>query len=200
MPAKKRTVTPDKVIAEAVALCDEEGWDAVTLAAVAGQLGIRIPSLYNHVDGLPGLRQQMGLWGVRQLNKDLRRATVGKAGEDAIFSMAHAYRAFAEAHPGLYRATLRAPGPDEPELEAASIDVIDLCFTVLAHYHLSTADTLHTVRILRSLMHGFVDLEASGGFGLALDRDETFRRLIAAFVNGIEALPQEELAHEQESA
>ncbi len=191
MPGKVRTVTLDRVIAEAVGLCDEHGWDAVTLAAVAARLGIRIPSLYNHVDGLPGLRQQMALWGVRQLGGGMRRAAVGVAGDEAIFRVAEAYRAFAEAHPGVYRATVRAPNPDEAELQAAAEDIIDTCLAVLAHYRLSRNDTLHAVRILRSLLHGFVDIEANGGFKMALDLDETFQRLIAAFVGGIGALPRE---------
>lgn len=174
MPGKPRTVTLDRVIEVGVILADERGWDHVTLAAVAGQLDIRIPSLYNHVDGLPGLQQQLTLWGVRQLGEDMRRAAVGVAGDEAIERVAAAYRAFAKAHPGLYRATLRAPAPDDLELQTAAQDILDVTFAVLAHYRLGSQDLLHTVRILRSLLHGFVDLETSGGFGLALDRDETF--------------------------
>jgi hypothetical protein len=35
-------------------------------------------------------------------------------------------------------------------------------------------------------VHGFASLEAAGGFGMPLDRDESFRRLIATFVAGLE--------------
>ena len=69
-------------------LADANGFEAVTLAAVAEKLGIRIPSLYNHVDGLAGLRSLMSLWAVRELDDLLRRAAVGNAGADAILSMA----------------------------------------------------------------------------------------------------------------
>ena len=191
MPGKPRTVTLEKVVDVSVALADERGWDQVTLAAVAAQLDIRIPSLYNHVDGLAGLHRQMTLWGLRQLADSMRRAAVGVAGEDAIERVAAAYRGFATAHPGLYRATLRAPAPDDTEMQAAAQEILDVTFALLAHYRLDSDDLLHAVRILRSLLHGFVDLETSGGFGLALDRDETFRRLIAAFVSGIGALTGE---------
>lgn len=191
MPGKPRTVTLDKVIEAGVALADERGWDEVTLAPVAARLDIRIPSLYNHVDGLAGLQRQMTLWGLRQLAEAMRRSAVGVAGDEAIFRVAAAYRGFATAHPGLYRATLRAPAPDDTEMQIAAQDVLDLTFAVLAHYRLEMDDLLHTVRILRSLLHGFVDLETSGGFGLALDRDETFRRLLTAFVSGIDALKAE---------
>jgi hypothetical protein len=37
--------------------------------------------------------------------------------------------------------------------------------------------------MLRSIVHGFVSLEHSGGFGLPLEIDETFRRLLVSFLS-----------------
>jgi AcrR family transcriptional regulator len=183
--AAKKHIDLDRVLQTAIALADEHGFEAVTLAAIAAQLDIRIPSLYNYISGLPGLRYQMMLWGVRQLSEQLRRAAVGKAGADAIISIAHAYRAFAHAHPGIYAATLRAPQPDESDLIAAAGELLDVIVAVLRPSQLNDDDAIHTVRVLRSMMHGFVDLETAGGFGMALDRDESFRRLISLFVTGL---------------
>lgn len=189
MPPRKR-IDRQRVLEAGIALADTHGLEAVTLASVAGQLGIRIPSLYNHIAGLPGLRHEITLWGLRQLAEHLRRAAVGKAGADAIISLAHAYRAFAQAHPGIYSATLRAATPDEPDLAAAGQEVLDVVLAVLEPYGFSTEDRLHVVRALRSLLHGFVDLEIAGGFGLALDRDESYERLVRLFVDGLRGSAQ----------
>ena len=102
-------------------------------------------------------------------------------------SMAAAYRTFAHTHPGIYRATLRAAAPDEPELVAAAQEILDILMATLQGYGLSEEDTLHTICGLRSVLHGFVDLETSGGFALALDCDESFRRLIRGFAAAIRA-------------
>jgi AcrR family transcriptional regulator len=40
-------------------------------------------------------------------------------------------------------------------------------------------DALHAIRALRAMLHGFVALEAAGGFGLPLDLDESYRRMVA---------------------
>lgn len=186
MPPRKR-IDYQRVLEVSIALADANGLEAVTLASIADQLGIRIPSLYNHVTGLPGLRYGLALWGVRQLADDLRRAVTGRAGDDALISLAHAYRAFAHAHPGVYPATLRAAAANEAELAAAGRDVLDVVLAVLAPYGFGEEDTLHVVRGLRSLLHGFVALEIGGGFGMALDRDESFRQLVTLFVQGIHA-------------
>jgi AcrR family transcriptional regulator len=184
MPARRR-IDPTLVVQTAVEIADRDGLDSVTLAAVAEALGIRIPSLYNHVSGLPGLRYQMSLWAVREVVEQARRAAVGAAGADALLRVAAAYRAFAHEHPGVYRLTLRAPAPDEPELATAGQELIDILLAALRPYGLGREDTLHTIRGLRSVLHGFIDLEVSGGFGLPLDRDESFRRLMTSFIAGI---------------
>lgn len=192
--ATKRRLNPSVVVETAVELANAGTFEAVTLAALAERLDVRIPSLYNHISGLPGLHYQMSLWAMRSSGDLIRRAGVGKAGADAVLSMAHAYRAFAHANPGIYRLILRAPAPDEPELAAAAQELLDLLLAALRPYGLSEEVMLHTVRGLRSLMHGFVDLEISGGFALALDRDESFERLMRGFIAGIEAISTSDAA------
>jgi AcrR family transcriptional regulator len=183
--AGRKHIDRERVLETAITLADQNGIEAVTLASVADCLGIRIPSLYNHVNGLPGLRREMTLWGLRSLSDTLRRAAVGVSGDEAITRVAEAYRVFALAHTGVYAATLRAVPPEDTELSAIAAELVDIVVAVLRPYAAGQDDALHKVRALRSVMHGFVDLELSGGFGMALDRDESFRRLVRLFIAGL---------------
>src|SRR6188508_163273 len=106
-----------QVIEEAAALADEDGCDAVTLAALATRLGVRSQSLYAHVDGLDGLRRDLAVLGQQQLADALGLAVMGRAGEEALRALCDAYAQFAAERPGLYACTLRAPNGD-PKLEA----------------------------------------------------------------------------------
>jgi AcrR family transcriptional regulator len=173
------------VVRAAADLADAKGIDALTLGELAAHLGIRTPSLYNHIAGLDGLRRDLALVGVRELTARLARAAIGKAGDTAIIAFADAYRAFAHAHPGLYLATQRAPGPDDDELHAAADEAVATIVAVLAAYGLEGDDAVHMVRALRSVLHGFVSLEMGGGFGLPLNLDESFRRLLHIFIAGL---------------
>src|SRR5215472_13481724 len=51
------------VVRAAAELADASGLDSLTLAGLAEHLGVRVPSLYNHVEGLPGLRRSLALYG-----------------------------------------------------------------------------------------------------------------------------------------
>jgi AcrR family transcriptional regulator len=163
------------------------GWETLSLADLAESLGVRTPSLYKHIDGLPALRREMTLLALNELGDCLMQAAVGRSSDEAVVACAHAYRRFAHEHPGLYAATQRVSEPGDRDLEAASGRVVGVMVRVLAAYGLEGDDALHAVRLFRSLTHGFVSLEMSQGFGLPLDLDETYRRLVDMFLAGLRA-------------
>ena len=174
------------VVRAAAALADRAGLEEVTLARLADELGVRTPSLYNHVAGLDGLRRDLALLGLRQIAGRLAEATSGQPGGEGIVALGDAYRAFAKERPGLYAAAMvRAPGPEDAELQAAAQGVLDVVLAALAPYGQRGDDALHATRGLRSLLHGFVALELAGGFGLPLDLDESFHRLLRVFIQGL---------------
>ena len=169
------------VIEAAAAIADKEGLDAVTLARLAGDLGVRPPSLYKHVDGQDDIRRELALAGTREATRRIQRATVGKAREDALFALGQAYWRFARERPGLYAASLRSARPGEKDLAAENDALVGIVLAVLAGFGLAGDDALHATRGLRAIIHGFVSLDAAGGFRLALDLEESFVRLLAAF-------------------
>mgnify|MGYP001194550269 CR=1 FL=1 len=175
----------DSVLRAAAELADAEGLEAVTLATLAAKLRIRSPSLYNHVNGLQDLRRQLARHGLELLASALRREMAGKSGGEAVRALSRSYLSFARAHPGLYEAIQRAPGPDDDALREAGGEVVGLIVQAVSVYGLEGDAALHAVRIVRSLLHGFVSLERQGGFGLPLDLDATFRLMVETFLAGV---------------
>lgn len=182
-------LSPAAVVAAAADLADANGLDAVTLAAVAGAVGVRTPSLYNHVGGLDDVRRGVALTALRELGDALRDAAVGRAGDDALVALAHAYRAYAREHPGRYAATERAPAAADEELATAGARAVDALLAVLRGYGLDSDDAIHAARAVRSALHGFVALEAGGGFGIPVGVDESFDRMVAALARGLRERP-----------
>ncbi len=182
----------EAVVDAAARLADAEGLHAVTLARLAAALDVRPPSLYAHVGGLEDLRRRLGARGARELAVALGRAAAGRAGRDALGAVAHAYRAYAGEHPGCYAAAQRARElQHSEEALAAGQAVTDVVLAVLRGYDLHDDDAVHATRIVRVALHGFVALEAEGGFAIELSLDETFERLIAALDRGISASARE---------
>ncbi|NIK70244.1 TetR/AcrR family transcriptional regulator [Paenibacillus sp. BK720] len=174
------------IIQKAAELADENGLESVTLASLSQRLGIRSPSLYNHVDGLTGLKEKLALHGLKNLHDRLLRAVAGRSGDDAVFAIGLAYIGFAREHPGLYEATLPAQQTEDAELIKVSEELIRLIITVMDYaYKMKQEDTIHLVRGFRSFMHGFATLERSGGFGLPVNLDESIQVVLKVYLAGI---------------
>jgi AcrR family transcriptional regulator len=165
----------------AAEIADEKGWEQLTLAGVAEAFGVRLPSLYKHVGSLAELRQDVSVRSARELSDVMTDAAVGRSGPPALRAMADAYRDFARRHPGRYAASVIAPLPGDQEHEQVATRIIGVLAAVLAEFGLAGDDAIHAIRALRSLMHGFVSLEAAGGFAMPLDLDESYRRLVDGF-------------------
>jgi AcrR family transcriptional regulator len=176
---------PARVVNVAASIADVEGLEAVTLARVAGELGVRSPSLYNHVDGRSDLLRAIAVLSVRELAAALREATVGRSGAGALAAAARAYRGYAQAHPGRYAATLAAPTRGDDEHRAAATEAVDVMLAVLRGWDIEGDDAVHAVRAFRSAIHGFVAIEAADGFGMAVDVEVSFDRLVATLAEGL---------------
>ena len=185
--AKRVGIDKDAVVRAAAKIADDHGWDALTLASVAKKLRVRPPSLYNHVGGLEGIRRELKILALRDLNATLTRATIGKSRDDAVRGLAAAYRAFVKRHPGTYAATMVAAPKNDPDLEAAAGHIVETILAVLHGYGLDRREGLHAIRALRSTVHGFAALEIAGGFGIPLDVDKSFDWLVTALLAGLSA-------------
>lgn len=187
-PRPKVGLDMTTILGAAGQIADELGMQEVTLANLAKKLGIRPPSLYNHFDGLYGLRKKLAVYGMEQLYKELANAAIGVSGEDAVLALSKAYIGFARNHPGVYEATLMAPDMEDEEVQQAGGKIVNLTVRVLLAFDLEGDRALHAVRGLRSILHGFSSLEQRGGFKMSLDLDESLSIIIKAFIQGMKTL------------
>jgi AcrR family transcriptional regulator len=179
------------VTAEAAALVDEVGLEALTLAALAARLGVAVPSLYKHVPSIRVLHSRLAVVATRELGAALAGAAAGRSGVDALRAVAGAYRDYARSRPRLYPATQRPPIPEEPEHVEVAERVVGSIFAILLGYGLEGQDAVDAARTVRSALHGFVDIERTGGFGLPRSVDASFDRLVTALDAGLRAWPAE---------
>ena len=170
----------DRVVAAAAELADEAGPGQLTLAALAARLGVRQPSLYKHVASLDALQQLIAMRGKAEFGDVLGQAAIGLARDDAVVAMAHAWRAWALDHPGRYQIAQRAPAPGDTDHQAVADRAVQVVAAVMAGYGLDGDDSIDAIRAFRSALHGFVSLEANGGFGMPFSVDRSFDRLVHA--------------------
>ena len=166
------------IVDGALTFLDREGWDSLTINALATQLGTKGPSLYNHVDSLEDLRRAVRIRVIDDIITMLNRVGEGRARDDAVLVMAGAYRSYARHHPGRYSAFTRMPlGGDDPEYTAATRGAAAPVIAVLSSYGLDGEEAFHAALEFWSAMHGFVLLEMTGVMD-DIDTDVVFSDMV----------------------
>ena len=181
----KQRVNLNEVTTTALALIDRESLDALTLAAVAADLGIRPSALYTYFDSLDALRYAVAVQSTLNLTDDLKDAAIGQSGDEAMTALAYAYRGFANDHPGQYASTLQPPRLPGDAMADATNSLTDVFARVIANYGHTGDAAIHAARTARSAIHGFVALEVGQGFHNPIDQDDSFGHLVSTVINGL---------------
>ena len=180
----------EAVVALALAVVDDggpTGFADLTLAAVAQRAHVAVPSLYKHVAGLPALRREVARRCVDQLTGALEGALIGLHGADALTAIAWAVRRFAHDHAGRYAATQTdfAAGRPDAALQAAAARTVAVVARVVEEIGVPPERHVDAVRAVRAAVHGFVVLEAGGGFGMPDDLEVSFDYLVTGLVGAL---------------
>ncbi|AGB21398.1 transcriptional regulator [Mycobacterium sp. JS623] len=176
----------DSIVNAALTFLDREGWDALTINALATQLGTKGPSLYNHVQSLEDLRRTVRMRVVGDIIEMLTTVGEGRTRDDAVTVMASAYRSYAHHHPGRYSAFTRMPlGGDDPEFTNATRAAAAPVISVLASYGLDGDAAFYAALEFWSAMHGFVLLEMTGAMN-GIDTDAVFTDMVMRLATGME--------------
>lgn len=186
-PARRvARLSRDSIVNAALTFLDREGWDALTINALATQLGTKGPSLYNHVNSLDDLRRTVRMRVVGDIIDMLNTVGQGRTRDDAVMAMAAAYRSYAHHHPGRYSAFTRMPlGGDDPEFTEATRAAATPVISVLESYGLEGENAFYAALEFWSAMHGFVLLEMTGVMN-GIDTDTVFTDMVLRLAVGME--------------
>lgn len=183
MPQPARTST-EEIIRTAWELVEQEGGaDKLSLKQLADAVGIRAPSLYNHVASKDDLIRAINERSEVQLFAAMASADHKGSAAERLKAQIHAYRAYALAHPVTYALafTTREPAarPDPAAQEQAVLPLQALVSEITG-----TEPSLTALRSLLALVHGFVMLEIHEQLRRGGSLDEAFTQSVDALLRG----------------
>jgi AcrR family transcriptional regulator len=168
-----RSARAQEIVDAARELLEQEGPGGVSMRRIAERLGIRAPSLYEHLPNKAALEAALITAGFAEWADGAEQA-VGEGGEHALAALARAYRRFATAHPHLYRLMTERPLPRdalEPGVEARA------AAPVVA----AAGGDPDLARAFWAFAHGMAINELNGRFPPDADLDAAWRRGVEAF-------------------
>lgn len=187
---KGKTVKRADVIATAVALLETEGMDAVTLSRVAERLGLRTPSLYNHVAGSHDLQQAVVVHILERISPALGevvdRALVETDPERYLRAWALAWRSYSLANANHILYLMAAP-VDWSMMPFAPTwnEMMALNGKAIAGMGVQGVDLLHAARFFVSAVQGYVRLELRGSVPVREESDRSFAWLVDRTIDAL---------------
>lgn len=173
-------LTCERVTVAAAELADETGFANVTVSALARRLGVKDASIYSHVRNLRDLRVRVGVLATEEISDRIAPAVAGLSGHRALAAFASAIRGYARDHPGRYAATQLRAEPAEWGDAAGPRRAGELTLALLRGYDLQEPDATDAVRLLRSTVYGFIDIELTEGFAHPRELDASWERILLA--------------------
>jgi AcrR family transcriptional regulator len=182
-------VTLARLTEAAAEMADDIGFENVTVTALARLFGVKDASLYSHIKNLRDLRQRVAVVALSELADRASDALAGRAGKDALVAFADAYRDYAREHPGRYEATQFGLDADMAhESDGARHSLMSRA--VLRAYSLPEPDETDAVRLLGSMFHGYIVLEAAGGFShTPRESEKSWSRILDVLHHALENWP-----------
>jgi AcrR family transcriptional regulator len=187
----RANLTSAVVVAAAAELADREGYDAVTLSALARRFGVQTASLYSHVRDRSSLLDGVHELALGELADRIAVAIGGRSGLDALVALAETHRDYARRFPGRWTALQRPAAASTVQSEAAA-RLVALMLAMLRGYRLPEAELVHATRLLGATINGFLALEANGSFGHRTPAaDTSWRRALSALDTAFRSWPTE---------
>lgn len=188
----------DDIIRTARRLIEQRGVQALSLGKLAAELGIKAPSLYNHIESKNALLQAVIVGTYLDLFAayDEALANSGPDPMEQLLNLSRAQRRFAHANPNAYMLAYAAQNPAlraNPDLLLQRALSIQSIMSEIS----GEENALAALRGALAITHGFITLELNGQFRRGGDLPAAFDAVVLAYLNGWVTFPGSRPARRQ---
>lgn len=184
MPHPTR-ITPPDILAAARKLLEVGGQDALTMRAVARELGVSAPALYFHYESREDLLRQLTADGLLQFGRYLSEAVAGEPDpERSIHRMADAYAQFAFERPQLF-VLLFGPCPEDRLVDPAIAEGASAPLLEAVAKLVPPERVLSIAQALWSLAHGYATLALAAQFRLGGEPQQAMHEALELLLAGL---------------
>jgi AcrR family transcriptional regulator len=157
--AKTRSkLTRERVVDAALELMDAEGLEAVTMRAVARELGVEAMSLYNHVRDKEDLLDAV----IERVMQGFRKPVHRELWVDAARDAAREWRRLLKAHPPMIQLLA---DHSKPMTTLAALDCVEAALEPLIRAGLTAREAADAFHAFGGYIFGFVLMETRQTFG-----------------------------------
>jgi AcrR family transcriptional regulator len=168
-----------KIIDAALSLTNSHPDSQLAMASLARSLGVLPPNLYKHFSSSEDLMDELTVLSFKRLKETILECSLGRHGDDALRHIAMGVRKLARKHQGEFRLLMSASGKtvEQKQIRAELSGILARIFDPTDS---NSEDTIHRIRIFRSLIFGFISLELNNAFNAQISTDSSFEKILVS--------------------
>lgn len=177
---------------ETAALVNERGLGAVTITTLSEYLGIKKPSLYNHVKSQEDIYKGIMIHGWTNGAGAITERIHASDPKEALRAYARAFYQYAVENPGIFEAMLWYNKYESEELLQATERIYHFFFVQTDKLKIDRSVADHLLRTYRAFLEGFSLLVIHHSFGNPISIEESFEISLNVLLKGIEPYERRE--------
>lgn len=175
----------EKVIEQAATLANEKGLEHVTITTLADYLGIKKPSLYNHIKSQEDIYHGIMIYGWQNGAEKIAENIVEEDAHESLRKYAYAFYQYAMDNPGIFEAMLWYNKYKSEELIKATEKIYIFFFAQTDKLHIDREVANHLLRTYRAFLEGFLLLVIHDSFGNPISIEESFALSLDVLISGM---------------
>lgn len=152
-------ITKEKIIKITSDIANQKGLSSISLKVIAEELGIKTPSLYNHIESLDDLLRGVAHVGMREMNDKMKESVIGKIGDESIIVVGVEYFKYIIVNPGIYEVIQWVGWHRNDETNFILSDYQELLKKLIRSCNFREEKIEDILTLITSIFHGYSSLE-----------------------------------------
>ena len=176
----------EEIIEKAAALANEKGLSYLTVTTLSEYLGIKKPSLYNHIKTIDDVYYKLMIYGWKKVSEEIAAGIASDDPKENLKNYGRAFYRFAMENPGVFEAMLWYNKYSDASLLEATEGLYTFFFEQTDSLKVEREIAGHLLRTYRAFLEGFIMLQIHNSFGYPISIEESFEISINVLISGIE--------------
>lgn len=179
-------LSKEEIIKKTAELANERGLSYLSVTTLADYLGIKKPSLYNHMKTIEDMQKSLMIYGWRTVSEDAVKGIDSSDEKTNLTEYGRRFYKFAIENPGVFEAMLWYNKYADDTLLLATEGLYTFFFKQTDGLGIDRAIANHLLRTYRAFLEGFIMLQIHNAFGNPIPMDESFEISMNVLISGIE--------------
>jgi len=179
-------LSKEEIVVKCAELANKKGLSYLSVTTLSDYLGIKKPSLYNHMKTIEDMHRNLMIYGWKTVSEEIVKGIDSEDEKENLLVYARKFYRFAIDNPGVFEAMLWYNRYSDEVLLSATEGLYAFFFKQTDGLGINREVANHLLRTYRAFLEGFIMLQIHNSFGNPISTEESFEISMKVLLSGME--------------